>query len=101
MRLVLKSQWSILRSFIVACRASRALGNASRLARQQPHEALEVARQGISMLRAPGLIRDNPGISGALVGLTTLIESLAHELSQPGADLTDLRDALHVLENLG
>jgi hypothetical protein len=93
---------TFVRSYFVAFRASRGFGRASRLARQErPTEALDLARQTLSLLHQPTVLRDNPPEAAVLLSLTMLVETLAHDLQQPGADESDLRDSLRILENFG
>ena len=91
----------VLWSYCQALRASRRLGRAEKLRKaSRPQEALAVAREGLSFLRYPDVIRDSPPEMSALVCLTMTIEQLAHELHQPGADERDLRDSYASLAEL-
>jgi hypothetical protein len=91
-----------LRSYLTTLRASGQFGRASKLEREgRAAEALGVARNALSLLRAPCVVRDNPAEASVLVSLTVLIERLSSELREPGSDLVDLRDSVRVLENLG
>jgi len=93
---------AMLRSYFTALRASGRFGRAAKLERDgRAVEALDVAREALTLLRAPHVVRDDPAEASVLVSLTVLIERLSVELRQPGTELVDLRDSVRVLENLG
>ena len=93
---------SNLRSYVTALRVSGRFGRATKLQREgRSTEALGVAREALSLLRAPHVVRDDPAEASVLVSLTVLIEHLSVELRQPGAEQVDIRDSLRALENLG
>ncbi len=80
-------------------RASSRFGLALKLRRQDRRiEALRVARESLSSLRARHVVRENPAEAALLVNLTVMVEQLAVELQQPGAEEGDMRDALRILE---
>ncbi len=82
-------------SFIVALRAARRYGRADKLWRaQRLHQALEIAREGLTLLGRSGVRRSGPAAGSVLLNLTILVEHLAAQLKQPGANESDLRDAL-------
>jgi hypothetical protein len=89
------------RSLRLALKASGLLGRANKLRRRnQPVDALEVARSGLALLASPGVCREDPHEGSVLVTLTLLTEDLAGQLRQPGASLRDLRDSLKLLKAL-
>ena len=92
---------SSIRSYLTALRASSRFGRALKLQRKgRTQEALRVARGTVYLLRAPHIVRDNPAEASLLLNLTVMIEHLAGELRQPGADLVDLHDSVRFLETL-
>ena len=91
-----------VRSYFTSLRAAGQLGRATKLEGDgQYEEALHVARDAMTLLRAPHVVRGNPAEASVLVSLTVLIERLAVKLGQPGVGEADLRDSLEALENLG
>jgi hypothetical protein len=93
--------WTAIRSFSISLRASSRLGRCQRLRRQNRGLlALEAAHDGLALLRAPGVRRDQPAEGSILVGLTTNAEQLAQELHQPGPTNEDLRDSYEYLVGL-
>ena len=91
-----------VRSYFTALRVSGRFGHASNLERTgQADEALRVAREALSRLRAPHVVRSNPAEASLLVNLTVLIERLSVKLQQPGVGEADLREALEALDRLG
>ena len=91
----------MLRSYFTALRASGRFGRATKLERRgRAAEALDVAREALSLLRAPHVVRSNPAEASVLLSLTVLTERLSVELGQPGTELVDLRDSVSALENL-
>jgi hypothetical protein len=91
-----------LRSYFTLLRVSGRFGHASKLeGAGREDEALHVAREAMSQLRAPHVARGNPAEASLLVSLTVLIERLAVKLRQPGVAEADLRDSLAALEELG
>lgn len=93
--------FATLRSFVVALRASAAVGRASRLQIQGNHaEAMQAARAGLSLLRKPFVNRMSPPKGAALASLTTMVEGLAHKTSASGAEVVDLQDSLAFLKKL-
>ena len=61
-------------------------------------DALGVAREGLSLMHSSHVIRTHPGEAATLGMLTMMVERLASELGEPGADERDLREVLEVLE---
>lgn len=59
-----------------------------------------VARQSLSALRSPWLLRHHPGEGSVLLNATMLVEQVATELNQNGAEDLDLIDALAFLKSL-
>ena len=94
-------RWSpIIRSYILSLRASRRYGKSEKLRKTgRLPEALLVAREGLSILRSSGVIRDNPAEGTVIVFLTTTVEGIAHTLGEPGASLQDLEDSLQFLRD--
>ena len=91
-----------VRSISSALRVSGRFGRATKLERDgRADDALRVAREALSLLRAPHVLRRSPAEASLLVSLTVLAERLAVSLRQPGADATDLRESVEWLENLG
>jgi hypothetical protein len=91
-----------LRSYFTAMPAVRRFGRASRLREKgRNNEALRLAREALEILRRPGVIRTNPAESAVLSCATVLVEELAHELKQPGADSTDISDTLSIIRANG
>lgn len=90
-----------LRSYFVALKASSRLGRACRLREKgYTHEALVVARDGLTILSNPIVKRLNPAEGANLVGLTILVEQLSSELQQSGASMIDLMDTLELIRKL-
>jgi len=95
-------RWSrAIRSYLLSLRAIRRYGKSIKLrdAGRLP-EALQVAREGLSILRSSQVIRDYPAEGSSIVFLTTTIEGIAHTLGEPGASLQDLEDSLQFLRDL-
>ena len=91
-----------IRSYVIGLRASSRLGSTLKLRRKnRPLEALQTARDGLVLLRAPGVRRDQPAEGSVLVGLTTNAEQLARELDQVGPTEEDLRYSYTYLVRLG
>jgi hypothetical protein len=91
-----------VRSYFTALRVAGRLGRATKLERAgQDEEALRVAREAMSLLRGPHIVRGSAGEASLLVILTVLIERLSVKLRQPGVREADLRESLDALEKLG
>jgi hypothetical protein len=90
-----------IRSYLSALNASRLFGRASRLRDAgRKEEALNLARQTLAVLRAPWVVRSRPAEGSILLCTTMLVEQVASELNQQGADDDDLADALAYLKFL-
>ena len=90
-----------LRSYLVALKASARLGRAYRLRNKgQNREALAIANDGLKILSAPIVKRQNPAEGATLVGLTILVEELSSKLQQSGASMNDLKDTLQLIKQL-
>lgn len=63
-------------------------------------EALAVGRAGLVLLSDPTVDREDPVEGTALIGLTFVVEELARDLEQPGAERHDLLDTLTILKRL-
>jgi len=90
-----------IRSYLSGLRASSLFGRARRLRDAgRKEEALSVARQSLAELHAPWVARRWGTEGSVLVCATILVEQVASELNQPGADSSDLSDALALLKSL-
>jgi hypothetical protein len=90
-----------IRSYLTSLRASRLFGHAGRLRDAgRKEEALSVARQSLMVLRAPWVVRRRPAAGSVLLCATMLVEQVATELNQQGAEDGDLSDALAYLKSL-
>jgi hypothetical protein len=90
-----------MRSYFAALRASRLYGRASRMRDDgRLEESLNLARQSLSVLRAPWVARHRPTEGSVLLSTTMLVEQVASKLNQPGAENMDLADALAFLQSL-
>ncbi|MEQ1525201.1 MAG: hypothetical protein ABL911_00435 [Gallionella sp.] len=90
-----------IRSYITSLKASRLFGRAGRLRDAgRKEEALNVARQSLTVLREPWVVRLRPAEGSVLLCTTMLVEQVATELNQHGADNDDLADALAYLKSL-
>ena len=91
-----------IRSFFTAMSAVRRFGRASRLRdKGRNSEALALAQEALQILRRPRVIRTNPAEAAVLSCATVLVEGLAHELKQPGADLRDISDTWQLFIHTG
>jgi hypothetical protein len=91
----------VIRSYFSGLKASNLFGRASRLRHAgRKEEALEIARQSLAVLRSPWVARHRPAEGSVLLCAVMLIEQIASELNQPGAEDSDLADALANLKNL-
>ena len=89
-------------SYFKAIPAIRRFGRASRLHENgRDPEALIVGREALEILRRPGIIRTNPAEGAVLSCATILVEELAAKLNLPGAESTDISDALTVIRANG
>jgi len=76
-------------------KATSRFGRASKLcADGKKDEALVLAQEVLAILRAPVIVRTNPAEGSVLLCCTMLVEELAHELHQPGAEKADISDSL-------
>ena len=90
-----------LRSYFAALKASSRLGRVYRLRdKGRKNEAILVAREGLVILSGPFVERQHPAEGSVLACLTTLVEELSSELNQPGASISDLKDALKFIKQL-
>lgn len=90
-----------IRSFLTTAKASHLFGRACRLRDAgRTEESLRVARQSLEVLRAPWVLRSGPTGASGLISATVLVEQLASELKQPGADAVDVAEALELLKSL-
>lgn len=89
-------------SYFKAIPAIRRFGRATRLHRKgRDPEALASGREALEILRRPGIIRTNPAEGAVLSCATILVEELAGELKLPGAEPSDIADALAVIRAIG
>jgi hypothetical protein len=102
---VIQHMIGAVRSYFVGLKASSRFGRAVKLRDAgRKEEALELAREALIILRAPGINRAAPAEGSALSHCTILVEGLATELNQPGADSGDIADSLaylRLVENAG
>lgn len=90
-----------IRSYFTGLKASQLFGRASRLYDAgRKEEALNVARQSLTALRAPWVVRCRPAEGSVLLSATMLVEQIAAELNQHGAEDDDFADALAYLKSL-
>ena len=90
-----------IRSYFTSLKASRLLGHAGRLRDEgRKEEALNIARQSLTVLRSPWVVRHHPAEGSVLLCTTMLVEQVATELNQHGAEIVDLTDALAYLKSL-
>jgi hypothetical protein len=90
-----------IRSYFSSLKASNLFGRASRLRESgRKEEALDLARKSLAVLRAPWVVRSRPAEGSVLLCTVMLVEHVASELNQPGAEVSDLADALANLKNL-
>lgn len=91
-----------LESYLTALRASGRFGRASRLRDSgKKDEALALGREILGWLGQPHVIRTNPAEAAVLASATVLVEGLASELHQPGANVSDVEDSLRCIRALG
>ena len=89
------------RSYVTSLRASARLGRANKLERGGNIEAAaSVAREGLTLLRAPHVLRMHPSEGAALTTLTMLVEAAAESRGIAGADPRDVRDSIEFLKQL-
>jgi hypothetical protein len=92
---------SLIRSYFAALKASRLFGQAGRLRDAgRFDESLNFARKSLAVLRAPWVVRTRPPEGSVLLSATMLVEQVAFQLRQPGAEYVDLLDALAFLKSL-
>lgn len=91
-----------VKSYFLALRASSRFDRASKLRDTgKKREALKLAREALQILGHPNVVRSNPAEGSVLSCATVLVEELAHESGQRGAELRDLMDALQYIRLLG
>ena len=92
----------VIKSYLTALRASRRFGRASRLTKMgRKLEAISMARETLIILSQPHVIRTNPAEASVLACATVLLEELAHDLKEPGANTRDIDDSLKCIRALG
>jgi hypothetical protein len=90
-----------IRSYFTSLKARRLFVHAGRLRDAgRKEDALNVARQSLIVLRAPWVVRCRPAEGSVLLCATMLVEQVATELNQLGAEDDDLADALAYLKSL-
>ena len=90
-----------IRSYLTSLRASSLFGRASRLRNAgRKEEALNVARQSLAILSSPWVVRGRPAEGSVLLCTTMLVEQVAFELNQHGANDKDIADSLAYLKCL-
>ena len=90
-----------LGSVRAAGKASGCFGRSVKLRRSgRLTEALDVAREGLGVLSAPGVDRPGSPEASVVVMLTIQVEQLAHTLGEPGASPRDLADSIEFLQSL-
>ena len=83
-------------------RASARFGRAAKLRDSgMKAQALAIAREALAILSHPHVIRSNPAECSVLSCATVLVEELASELNEKGADLRDAVDALRAIQAMG
>jgi hypothetical protein len=98
---VMRNMIRALKSFCVSLKASSRFGRASKLRDAgRKEEALATAREALTILRSPSIKRNNPAEGSVLSCCTVLVEELASELNQPGAEKADIMDTLAYLKLL-
>ena len=91
-----------LRSYVTAMRATSRFGRASRFREKgRIVEALAAARGALEIMARPGVVRTNPAEVAVISCATVLVEELARELKQPGADPRDISDTLASIRAAG
>jgi len=93
------------RSIRVTIAASRIFGRSAKLRRTgRTVEALETARRGLAILRAPSSHRctglEGPAAHSTQAMLTIQVEQLSHELNTQGAEPADLAHVAAFLRSL-
>lgn len=90
-----------IKSYLVSLQASRCVGKSERLEKNGKHEeAFKIAREGLSLLSHPVVIRNNPAESATLIVLTMQLERLAHEHHYEGASENELVYAYHMINQI-
>ena len=89
------------KSFLVVLKASSLFGRAVKLSDAgRKDEALAVGQEVLAVLRRPEVNRASAMAASTLACCTVLVEDLASQLHQPGAEQTDIGDALNVLRGM-
>ena len=98
----LLTRWhGAIRSYLLALQASRRYGRSTKLRRAgRLPEALQAARDGLALLREPHVRRQEGPEGSNIVCLTIEVESLAHQLGEPGACRADLEDTVLFFRSL-
>jgi hypothetical protein len=90
-----------IRSYVLAGRASGLYGRSIKLRRSgKLCQAMETAREGLALLGAPGVRRQEGPEGSGIVCLTIQVEQLAHQLGEEGVGRADLEDAVTFLRSL-
>ena len=91
-----------VKSHFLALRASARFGRATKLRDAgKKLEALNVAREALQILGHPNVVRSNPAEASVLCCATVLVEGLANELGQRGAELRDIVDSVKCIRAMG
>jgi hypothetical protein len=99
---VIRHMKRAVRSYFTSLRASSRFGRATHLRDNgRKLEALTVARETLDILGQPHVIRTNPAEAAVLASATVLVEQLALELNQRGAEAKDICDALKCIRAMG
>lgn len=90
-----------IKDYLLGLRVGRMLGRTYKFSRRgQKAEAASSAREILSMLRRSGLDRDNVSVTTGLICATIELERVTEELGQPGADHSDLLDAVAAIRDI-
>ena len=91
-----------IRTFISGLHASATFGRACRLREQgNKVEALAAAREALSILSQPHVIRSYSTVASSVVCSTVLVEQLSSQLNQPGASARDIAESVECLRKHG
>lgn len=100
--IVIRHMKRAARSYFLAMRASARFGRASKLRDAGKNsEAMKVAREVLVILSHPNVIRTSPAEASLLSCATVLVEELATELNEHGANHRDIVDALGCIRAMG
>ena len=91
-----------VKSHFLALRASSRFGRATRLRDAgKKLEALKAGREALQILGHPNVVRSSPGEASVLCCATVLVEGLANELGERGAELRDIADSVKGIRAMG